>query len=110
MIGDVAFKEWQWHITKITKEELGNLLNNQQINENGSLGSFSGVWPVLCLGSYLEDCKHLKSSLSNNTMMMALYLYLESGKFWFPVQLYRVIKGFNYLIFHLFRVKLSLRN
>ncbi|KAJ1405210.1 F-box-like domain superfamily [Sesbania bispinosa] len=85
LIGDVAYKEWQWHIT-LAKEE-GNILN-QQINQNGSMGSFSGAWPMLCLGSYLEDCKHLKNSLSNN-FMMALYLSLESGKFWFPAQVYR---------------------
>ncbi|XP_027351102.1 F-box protein At2g41170-like [Abrus precatorius] len=85
VIGDATYKEWQWHIT-IAREK-GNQLN-QEINQNGSLGSFSGSWPMLCLGSYLEDCKHLYGSMSNN-FMMSLYFSLESGKFWFPAQLYR---------------------
>lgn len=83
MVGDVAFKEWQWHITT-------TLLNQQNIiNQNGSLGSFSGTWPVLCLGSYLQDCMQLKSSFLNK-FMMSLYFSLENGKFWFPAQFYRV--------------------
>lgn len=90
VIGHVALKEWQWHVTSITAEE-GSVLN-QQINniQNGSLGSFSGAWPMLCLGSYFEECTHLKSLLLSNNFKMALYLSLESGKFWFPAQLFRV--------------------
>jgi hypothetical protein len=89
VFGHVALKEWQWHVTIITKEE-GSVLN-QQINiQNGSLGTFSGSWPMLCLGSYLEECNNFKSLLLANNFMMALYLSLESGKFWFPAQLYRV--------------------
>ncbi|CAJ2671672.1 unnamed protein product [Trifolium pratense] len=88
VFGHFAFKEWQWHVTIITKEE-GSVLN-QQINIlNGSLGSFSGSWPMLCVGSYLEECHNFKSLLLANHFMMALYLSLESGKFWFPAQLYR---------------------
>ncbi|CAJ1915124.1 unnamed protein product [Sphenostylis stenocarpa] len=85
-IGDVAYKEWQWHIT--TAKERGNNQLNQQNYQNGSLGSFSGTWPVLHLRSYLEDCRHLISSLGNS-FMMTLYFSLENGKFWFPAQVYR---------------------
>ena len=87
VIGDVAYKEWQWHVTA-AKEE-GNLLY-QMINQNGSLGTFSGAWPMLCLGSYLRDSRHILSSSLSNSFMMALYISLESGKFWFPAQVYRV--------------------
>ncbi|CAJ2671670.1 unnamed protein product [Trifolium pratense] len=87
IFGHIALKEWQWHVTIITKEE-GSVLN-QQINIlNGSLGTFIGAWPMLCLGSYLEECNNFKSLLLANHFMMALYLSLESGKFWFPAQLY----------------------
>jgi len=87
VIGDVAYKEWQWHIT--TAKEKGNNQSNQQNNHNGSLGSFCGTWPVLYLKSYLEDCSNL-ISLSRNSFKMALYVSLENGKFWFPAQVYRV--------------------
>ncbi|XP_061364788.1 F-box protein At2g32560-like [Gastrolobium bilobum] len=94
VIGDVAYKEWQWHITS-AKEEGNNL--NQHSKENGSLGSFSVVWPLLCIGSYLEDCKHLNGSLSNN-FMMTLYFSLENGKFWFPAQVYRELSVSHALV------------
>ncbi|KAJ1440768.1 F-box-like domain superfamily [Sesbania bispinosa] len=85
VISDFAYKEWQLHI-KAAKE--GNILN-QRINLNGSLGSFSGVWPNLYLGSYLEDCLLLNGQRSNN-FMMALFFSLQSGGFWFPAQVYKV--------------------
>jgi len=87
VIGDVAFKEWQWHITTTKEKQINQL--DEQINQKGSLGSFNGTWPMLYLRSYVEDCSHLNSSLSNS-FMMSLYFSLENGKFWFPAQVYRV--------------------
>ncbi|KAK7267067.1 hypothetical protein RIF29_19731 [Crotalaria pallida] len=84
VVGDVAYKEWQWHVTA-AKE--GNFLN-QRIDHYGSLGSFTGIWPTLYLGSYLEDCRILEGQRSNK-FMMTLYLSLESGRFWFPAQVYK---------------------
>ncbi|KAL9331481.1 hypothetical protein ACSQ67_001091 [Phaseolus vulgaris] len=86
VIGDVAFKEWQWHITTTKEKQINQL--DEQINQKGSLGSFNGTWPMLYLRSYVEDCSHLNSSLSNS-FMMSLYFSLENGKFWFPAQVYR---------------------
>ncbi|KAL9319124.1 hypothetical protein ACSQ67_015641 [Phaseolus vulgaris] len=82
VIGDVVYKEWEWHIG-IAKDEV--LLKNQHNNITGSMGSFTGVWPNLYLGSYLEDCKVLNGQQSNN-FMLSLYFSLESGRFWFPAQ------------------------
>ncbi|KAK7396042.1 hypothetical protein VNO78_16746 [Psophocarpus tetragonolobus] len=86
VIGDVAYKEWQWHITSAKEKGINQL--NQQNNGNGSLGSLSGTWPMLYLRSYLEDCSHLNGSLANS-YMMTLYFSLQNGKFWFPAQIYR---------------------
>ena len=88
VIGDVAYKEWLWHIT--TPKEKGINQLNQHNNQNGSMGPFSGTWPMLYLRSYLEDCRHLNSSSLANSFMMALYFSLENGNFWFPAQIYRV--------------------
>ncbi|XP_057718604.1 F-box protein At2g26850-like isoform X4 [Arachis stenosperma] len=106
VFGDVAYKEWHWHVTK-SKEEKGNtfyqmIINHNGGDENGSLGTFSGSWPMLCLGSYLIDSKNILSGqllLSNSLMMMmALYISLENGKFWFPAQIYRGLLVSNALV------------
>jgi len=87
VIGDVAFKEWQWHMTAAKEKQLNHL--DKEMNQKGSLGSFNGTWPMLYLRSYLEDSTHLNTSLSNS-FMMALYFSLENAKFWFPAQVFRV--------------------
>ena len=92
VIGEVAYKEWQCHIRK-AKE--GSLLS-ECTNLNGSLGSFNGTWPNLYLGSYLDDCRNLNGRLSNK-LMKALYFSLESGRFWFPAQFYKVKVASNQL-------------
>ncbi|XP_057451273.1 F-box protein At2g26850-like isoform X2 [Lotus japonicus] len=94
VIGDVAYKEWQFHITA-AKER--NLLNQEITNISGSLGSFTGVWPNLYLGSYLEDCWILNGLRSDNFMMI-LYFSLQSGRFWFPAQVYKGLMIHNALV------------
>ncbi|XP_020211597.2 F-box protein At2g26850 isoform X1 [Cajanus cajan] len=86
VIGGVAYEEWKWHITTAKEKGIDQL--SQHGNQNRSLGSFYGTWPMLYLRSYLEDCNHLSSSLAN-CFMMTLYFSLENGKFWFPAQIYR---------------------
>ncbi|TKY62713.1 F-box protein [Spatholobus suberectus] len=84
LLGDVALQEWLWHTSKIINTE--SLLLKQ--NQSGSCGSFSGVWPFLSFHSYLENFINL-ISLFKNCPKMALYICLESGRFWFPVQVYK---------------------
>ncbi|KAL4304961.1 F-box protein At2g32560-like [Arachis ipaensis] len=93
VIGEVAYKEWQCHIRK-AKE--GTLLGDYFTNLNGSLGSLSGTWPDLYLGSYLEDCGNLNGQFSNK-FMKALYFSLETGRFWFPAQFYKGLTIYNAL-------------
>ncbi|KAI4353073.1 hypothetical protein L6164_002048 [Bauhinia variegata] len=93
VIGDVAYKEWQWHLS-IAKEE--NLLN--QHIQNGSVRSVSGVWPNICLGSFLEDFRQLIICSRKNNIMMPMYISLESGKLWVPAQIYRELMLCNALL------------
>ncbi|KAJ1435996.1 F-box-like domain superfamily [Sesbania bispinosa] len=86
VIGDVVYKEWQLHIT--AAKEGNNLLNQRTNLSSGSLGSFTGDWPNLYLASYLEDCCLLNGQRSNH-FMMSLYFSLQSGRFWFPAQVYK---------------------
>ncbi|RZB47715.1 F-box protein [Glycine soja] len=51
VIGDVAYKEWQRHITKA--KEKGINQSNQHNIQNGSVGSFRGVRDALLR----YDCK-----------------------------------------------------
>ncbi|XP_054796934.1 F-box protein At2g41170-like [Prosopis cineraria] len=83
LIGNVAYQEWKWHLATRGRENYFS----QQV-QNGSLGSVSGVWPIICLGSFLEHCKPPGNSLSEDSMM-AWYFYVEKGKFWFPAQVYK---------------------
>ncbi|KAF7819126.1 F-box protein [Senna tora] len=83
VIGDSAYQEWKWHIA-IRENE--NTIGQQV--QNGSLGSLSGFWPLLCIGSFLENCRLPGNSLSESSMM-AWYISLEKGKFWFPAQVFR---------------------
>ncbi|CAJ1915214.1 unnamed protein product [Sphenostylis stenocarpa] len=92
LLGDVAYQEWQWHTTKIANTQSILLL---QQNQSGSCGSFSGVWPFLNFHSYLEHFIDL-ITLFKNCSKMALYVCLESGRFWFPVQVYKTANLFCY--------------
>ncbi|WVY98097.1 hypothetical protein V8G54_030248 [Vigna mungo] len=94
VVGDAVYKEWKWHIA-IAKD--GVLLKNQHTDQTGSMGSFSGVWPNLCLASYLEDFKVLNGKKSNN-FMMSLYFSLQTGSFWFPAQVYKDLVIYNALV------------
>ncbi|KAJ7972113.1 F-box protein [Quillaja saponaria] len=83
IIGYVAHREWKWHMETRKREDL--LI---QYNQNGSLGSITGIWPSLYLGSYLEDSRQLSNSISDHHSVLAWYISLESGRFWFPGQVY----------------------
>lgn len=90
LLGDVAYQEWQWHTTNINTERL--LL---QQNQSGSCGSFSGVWPFLNFHSYLENFRDL-TSLFRSCSQMPLFICLETGRFWFPAQVYKNAQLFCY--------------
>ena len=85
LLGDVAHQEWQWHTTKINTESL--LLRQ---NQRGSCGSCSGFWPLLRFHSYLDNFRDM-TSLFKTCSKMALFICLESGRFWFPAQVYQVM-------------------
>ncbi|XP_054796952.1 F-box protein At2g26850-like [Prosopis cineraria] len=86
LLGDVAYREWQFHVMRIMNKESPSL----QRNPEGLLGSFTGAWPFLCLCSYLENPGDLASLLLSNYSNMALYVSLQRGRFWFPAQVYRM--------------------
>ncbi|KAI4351265.1 hypothetical protein L6164_005641 [Bauhinia variegata] len=91
VLGDAAYREWDCHVTRIMGES-----PMLQQNENGLFGSITGVWPLLCLGSYLEISEQLISLVHSNCSKMALYVSLQRGRFWFPAQVYKCARLFCY--------------
>jgi len=97
LVGDVAHQEWLWHTTKINTQSL--LLLQQ--NQGGLCGSSTGVWPSLSFNSYLENFIDF-ITLIKSCSKMAFYICLESGRFWFPVQLYKVTLIHHQLLLSIF--------
>ncbi|XP_020213163.1 F-box protein At2g32560 [Cajanus cajan] len=91
ILSDVAHQEWQWHTTKIINTQ--SLLLQQ--NQSGSCGTFTGVWPFLHFHSYLKNFVDL-ISFFRSCSKMALYICLESGRFWFLVQVCKISRLFYY--------------
>ncbi|XP_014491046.1 F-box protein At2g41170-like [Vigna radiata var. radiata] len=92
LLGEAVYQEWQWHTTKIANTQIIFSLHQ---NQSGSCGSFTGVWPFLNFHSYLENFIDF-ITLFKHSSKMALYICLESGRFWFPAQMYKTSKLFCY--------------
>ncbi|XP_058078852.1 F-box protein At2g32560-like [Magnolia sinica] len=82
VIGRAAYREWQWFIA--SRGELGVLDGGKS---KGWLGSFSCMWPISWLRSKINGVSKPTSSFPVDSIM-SWYLSLESGKFWFPAQVY----------------------
>lgn len=82
VIGPAAHREWQWHM--VSRKESG--LERSQ--RRGLMRSLSRLWPFSLMRSNFDTtAKEMKSSLPIDSIM-TWYLALESGKFWFPAQVY----------------------
>ncbi|OVA18520.1 F-box domain [Macleaya cordata] len=81
VIGQAAYREWQWHIAS-TKNYVFDPSKSK-----GVVRSLSCVWPLTWFKSKLNNSIKPKSSLPVDSIM-SCYLSLETGKFWFPAQVY----------------------
>lgn len=90
VIGDVAKREWQWHLVS---RQRSSLMNNKK--QTGFFWSLYSCWPFSWSERKTESNTEPRSSLPVDSIM-AWYVSLESGKFWFPAQVYNreVIKLF----------------
>lgn len=82
IIGPAAHRKWQRHMSLINES---SFLEPSQAR--GLMGYLSRLWPLLVVKS--KTCKNSerKSSLPVDSTM-SFYLALETGKFWFPAQVY----------------------
>ncbi|KAE9462130.1 hypothetical protein C3L33_05963, partial [Rhododendron williamsianum] len=87
VIGLAAHREWQWHM--VSRKESGF----ERSQRRGLMRSLSRLWPFSLMRSNFDTtAKEMKSSLPIDSIM-TWYLALESGKFWFPAQVYNRENG-----------------
>ncbi|XVE60969.1 hypothetical protein DITRI_Ditri06bG0003300 [Diplodiscus trichospermus] len=103
VIGDAAYREWQWHIASRKRP---NLLGPSK--QKGFLGFLSNIWPFSLFRPNLENCSNQqrKSDLPVDSIM-SWYLSLETGKFWFPAQVYNRENGHAGFMLSCYDAKLS---
>ncbi|KAM7257268.1 hypothetical protein ACFE04_013009 [Oxalis oulophora] len=83
VIGQVAYREWQWFIATKTRP-----CASSQTKNKGFMGFF-----ITCCGLRKSVISKVKSNPLPVDSIMALYAALESGKFWFPAQVYNRENG-----------------
>ncbi|GAA0142982.1 hypothetical protein LIER_03763 [Lithospermum erythrorhizon] len=91
VIGPAAYREWQYHILYNKESSFFN-----QPEQKGLMNYLAKLWPVSLIRSNCNNdrssCLKMKHSLPIDSIM-SWYLALESGKFWFPAQVYNRENG-----------------
>lgn len=82
VIGQAAYREWQWHLA--SRAGLNNL---KQSKQKSLLRLLSFGWSLSWIRSKANDNNSPRNSLPVDSIM-AWYLALETGNFWFPAQVY----------------------
>lgn len=83
VVGHASYREWKWFVA--SRKDYGALEGSQS---KGWIASLSCVWPVSWLNLKMDcSCSKERNRLPVDSIM-SWYLYLESGKFWFPAQVY----------------------
>lgn len=84
VLGPAAHREWLWHISTRNESSFFN-----QAKERGLMTYLSQFWPIRS-NSSTTDKKKVSPAIDS---VMSMYLALESGKFWFPAQVYNRENG-----------------
>lgn len=88
LIGDAAYKEWQWHTASRKKPTLLNGTKQKEL-----FGYVLNLWPLIWNGSQKMGNGCERRSCLPVDSIMGWYLALENGKFWFPAQVYNRENG-----------------
>ncbi|KAL4578612.1 hypothetical protein LXL04_014738 [Taraxacum kok-saghyz] len=94
LIGDVAYREWQLYIA--SKKQSSYFRDGEK--GRGLMGYLCKLWPVMLVGSSNsivngESKKVKDSSLTPVDSIVSCYRALETGKFWFPAQVFNRENG-----------------
>ncbi|KAL8527388.1 hypothetical protein ACS0TY_005303 [Phlomoides rotata] len=87
IVGPSAYREWQWYIAS----RKGSVFFNQS-NPRGLMAYLNQLWPVALIRSSFGSISN-KNNFPPLNSTMSLYFALESGKFWFPAQVYNRENG-----------------
>lgn len=87
VIGPAAYREWQWHIASRNDSNFFN-----QAKQRGLMTYLSQFWPISLVRSN-SSSSFKKKFYPPIDSIMSWYLALESGKFWFPAQVYNRENG-----------------
>lgn len=82
VIGASAYRQWNWHVTSRSREKI-----HIERNQKGIFAFLPGFNPFQWIKTKSGNSRQPRSSLPDDSIM-ALYLSLENGKFWFPAQVY----------------------
>lgn len=83
VLGDAALREWQCHLALTKRSGLADQTKTKAL----LLESLYNLWPLPWITPRFEKRSRVRTTLPAESIM-ALYLSLESGKFWFPAQVY----------------------
>nr|XP_004250900.1 F-box protein At2g32560 isoform X2 [Solanum lycopersicum] len=87
VLGPAAHREWLWHISSRKDSSFFN-----QAKERGLMTYLSQFWPISIVRSN-PSTSFKKKDPPVIDSIMSMYLALESGKFWFPAQVYNRENG-----------------
>ncbi|KAK3032372.1 hypothetical protein RJ639_037090, partial [Escallonia herrerae] len=87
VIGSAAHREWQWHIA--TRKDSSFL---DRTKGRGLMGYLWRLWPFPFVRSNLNNVSKRRYPFPVNSNM-SWYHALETGKFWFPAQVYNRENG-----------------
>ncbi|KAL9233572.1 hypothetical protein vseg_008552 [Gypsophila vaccaria] len=88
VLGPAAYREWQRFIA--SRQTVSSL---DRKKSDGFMKFFRHFWPLSCfLSSIFDEPSKVHSSAVVDSFM-SWYLALESGKFWFPAQVYNRENG-----------------
>ncbi|KAH0465847.1 hypothetical protein IEQ34_005950 [Dendrobium chrysotoxum] len=83
VIGKTAERNWRKYLNARNESSISNSVGKPK----RLFGSLSRLWSLSWLKLRLDGSRKLKSPLPDDSIM-SWYLSLESGKFWFPAQIY----------------------
>lgn len=82
VFSDAAYRQWKVHVASRDRLKISN-----QHKQKGMFDFLHGFHPFLWIKSKSGKARQSRTSLPDDSVF-ALYLSLESGKFWFPAQVY----------------------
>lgn len=82
IIGPAAYREWQWYLA--SKTDSNYVKHGKQ---KGLMRLLAFTWPFSLFKPKVDDTSRRRNSLPVDSIM-SWYLALETGKFWFPAQVY----------------------